>query len=179
LPGVSVSRPARLGQDEACNQAAPTVRKFGAANVILARSRDTGALSIVQAAPRLPQAIVQPTSMNGSSPDQSPGRAAHSSNPDVALDSAPRGVCRYCGRGDCDRMIAMKAALKVRMVLMLVASCAASAAGAETESGSTSVPETVAPPGIIVMPPRLPPPMSLPGAQSPVGDRAPHTCPAN
>ena len=36
-----------------------------------------------------------------------------------------------------------------------------------------------APPGIIVMPPRLPPPMSLPGAQSPVGDQAPHTCPAN
>jgi hypothetical protein len=76
-------------------------------------------------------------------------------------------------------MIAMKAALKVRVVLMLVASCAASAAVAETKSGSTSVPETVAPPDIIVMPPRLPPPMSLPGAQSPVGDQAPHTCPAN
>ena len=75
-------------------------------------------------------------------------------------------MSRYSGRGDCDGMIAMKAAFKVRVVLMLVASCAASAAVAETESGSTPVPETVAPPGIIVMPPRLPAPMSVPAPQS-------------
>ena len=90
-----------------------------------------------------------------------------------------QAMSRYSGRGDCDGMIAMKAALKVRVVLMLVASCAASAAVAETESGSTSVPETVAPPGIIVMPPRLPAPMSVPAPQMPAGDQSPHTCPAN
>jgi hypothetical protein len=72
------------------------------------------------------------------------------------------------------RIIAMIAMLKAAVVATL--GLVASPASAQTEQGP--LPQTNAPPGIIVMPPRLPPAIAVPGQQSPVGNQQPHTCPA-
>ena len=73
----------------------------------------------------------------------------------------------------------MKTRLKAVVVSILGAVALTGSASAQTDQGPAAVPETVAPPGIIVMPPRLPPPVSVPGEKMPASTQQPHTCPAN
>jgi hypothetical protein len=71
----------------------------------------------------------------------------------------------------------MRIVLKAAVVLTLVASTVC--AIAQTDETPAPAPHTAPPPGIIVMPPRLLPPMSVPGPQIPAGEQGTHTCPAN
>lgn len=71
----------------------------------------------------------------------------------------------------------MRTALIAAVVGMLGAFCLIGPASAQTDQQSAPAPEVVAPPGIIVSPPRLPAPMSVPGEQTPIGGQDSHTCP--
>jgi hypothetical protein len=73
----------------------------------------------------------------------------------------------------------MKTAPKVALVVMLGFVALTASVRAQSDQEPAPSPQTVASPGIIVMPPRLLPPISVPGQQAPVGNQAPHTCPTN
>ena len=66
----------------------------------------------------------------------------------------------------------MQIGLYAVVVLILGAFSLADSTAAQNDQGSAPMPETVAPPGIIVMPPRLP--QSVPV----FGDQQQQTCPA-
>jgi hypothetical protein len=73
----------------------------------------------------------------------------------------------------------MRTALIAGVVRILAALCVPSGAIAQADQEPAPLPQTVAPPGIIVTPPRLPPAMSVPGPQIPAGDQGSHACPVN
>jgi hypothetical protein len=74
----------------------------------------------------------------------------------------------------------MKATLiAVALAGSLGAFCPSDPASAQKDQQPAPAPEAVAPPGIIVTPPRLPAPMSVPAEKTPIGNQDPHTCPAS